>query len=380
MHSASRRPQPSEWPRQWKHKHMLVSIIDRLAMHICQSPQHMLRWRRWLNTVTVTVVCAMLLSACGTKVALPGTVDFGERMINVVATTGQVGDAVRNVGGDRIAVRTLMGPGVDPHLYKASASDVVAIQNADVIFYSGLHLEGRMIEIFERLGRTKPVYQVTDLIPRERLLPSGDYENQYDPHVWFDPTLWSYVVDAVADALSTLDPGSASLYRQNAARYKHELAELDAYAQQRLEAIPPPMRVLITAHDAFGYFGERYGVEVRGLQGISTASEAGAADVQQLAQFIAERGIGAIFVESSVPQATIAAVQAAARAHGHDVTIGGELYSDALGSAGTPEATYAGMFRYNVDTIANALRGTQAISRYQQVATSNEPVTLHKEQ
>jgi manganese/zinc/iron transport system substrate-binding protein len=305
--------------------------------------------------VLTAVLCATLLAACGTKVALPGAVDFGGRTINVVATTGYVGDVVRNIGGERVAVTTLMGPGVDPHLYKASASDVVAIQNADAVFYSGLHLEGRMIEIFERLARTKPVYAVTDKLPPERLLASADYENQYDPHVWFDPTLWSYTADAVAEALSALDPTSAPLYHQNAARYKQQLAELDAYAQQRLQAIPPQARVLITAHDAFGYFGRRYAIEVRGLQGISTASEAGAADVQQLAAFIAERGINAVFVESSVPPATVNAVRAAVHARGHEVDIGGELFSDALGAQGTPEGTYVGVLRHNIDTIAEAL-------------------------
>lgn len=319
--------------------------------------KQLLRKRGKLYVLLIGALCALVLAACGTKVALPGTIDFGGRTINIVATTGQVGDVVRNVGGDRVNVTTLMGPGVDPHLYKASASDVIAIQNADAIFYSGLHLEGRMIDIFERLARTKPVYAITDGIPREQLLPAGDYQDQYDPHVWFDPTLWSFTADTVAQALSTLDPGSTSLYLRNAASYKQQLADLDAYAQQRLDAIPPQMRVLITAHDAFGYFGQRYDIDVRGLQGISTASEAGAADVQQLAQFIADRGIRAIFVESSVPQATINAVQAAVRARGHEVMIGGELYSDALGSAGTPEGTYAGMFRYNVDTIAMALAG-----------------------
>jgi manganese/zinc/iron transport system substrate-binding protein len=303
----------------------------------------------------LVVVCTPLLAACGTKVALPGAVDFAGRTIKVVATTGHVADVVRHVGGDHVSVTTLMGPGVDPHLYKASASDVVAIQNADAVFYSGLHLEGRMIEIFERLARTKPVFAVTDTLPRERLLQSPAFAGNYDPHVWFDPTLWSYTADAVVNALSRLDPASVSQYQWNAARYKQQLAELDAYAQQRLSAIPPRMRVLITAHDAFSYFGRRYGIEVRGLQGISTASEAGAADVQQLAQFIAERGIPAIFVESSVPQATINAVQAAVRARGHDVVIGGQLFSDALGTQGTPEGTYTGMFRANINTIAGAL-------------------------
>jgi manganese/zinc/iron transport system substrate-binding protein len=312
---------------------------------------------RSLLRLTIAFLAITLLASCGTPIVAPGHVvlDLGGRTINVVATTGHVGDVVRNVGGERVAVTTLMGAGVDPHLYKASAGDVAAIQNADVVFYNGLELEGRMIEIFDRLGRTKPVHAVTDNIPRDQLLPSADYPDAFDPHVWFDPTLWATTADVVAERLGALDQQNAALYRSNAERYKAQILELDAYARQRLSAIPPQGRVLITAHDAFGYFGKRYGIEVRGLQGLSTASEAGGADVQNLAQFIVERNIGAIFVESSVPQATIGAVQAAVRARDQDVAIGGELYSDALGDEGTPEGTYVGMFRANIDTISNAL-------------------------
>lgn len=299
----------------------------------------------------------VMLAACGTPIATPGGVgiDFSARTITVAATTGHVADVVRNVGGERVAVTALMGPGVDPHLYKASAGDVMTIQRADVVFYSGLHLEGRMIEIFERLARTKPTYAITDKIPHERLRRPPEFAGAYDPHVWFDPTLWSFTADAVAEQLSALDPRSAQTYSANAARYKAQLAELDSYAREKLGQIPPDSRVLITAHDAFGYFGAEYGLEVRGLQGLSTASEAGAGDVQGLAEFIAERNIKAIFIESSVPQATIEAVQAAVRSRGKEVAIGGQLYSDALGTAGTPEGTYIGMFKANVETISRSL-------------------------
>jgi len=306
----------------------------------------------------ILLIGSMLLSACGTRVADIASGELSTRMINVVATTGHVADVIRNVGGDRVVVTALMGPGTDPHLYKASANDVQSLARADVIFYSGLHLEGRMIDIFERIGRTKPAYPIADDLPHDRLIATGDFEGGYDPHVWFDPTLWSLVVDNVAQWLSTIDAAHAATYRANAERYKAELAELDAYAAERLAAIDESRRVLITAHDAFGYFGKRYAVDVRGLQGISTAAEAGTADVQQLADLIAERGIRAVFVESSVPQTTISAVQAAVRSRGQDVAIGGELFSDALGAADTPEGTYVGMFRTNVDTIANALGGS----------------------
>jgi manganese/zinc/iron transport system substrate-binding protein len=299
----------------------------------------------------------LILTACGTPIATAGGagIDFSTRTIQIVTTTGHVADVVRNVGGERVIVTSLMGSGVDPHLYKASAGDVMTIQQADVVFYNGLELEGRMIEIFERLARTKPTYAVTADIPREKLRQPPEFEGRYDPHVWFDPTLWSYTVDTTVQKLSELDPQSSQLYHDNATRYKHQLAELDAYARARLNSIPAQSRVLITAHDAFGYFGARYGLEVQGLQGISTASEAGAADVQALAEFIVSRNLPAIFVESSVPQATIEAVQAAVESRNHQVTIGGQLFSDALGEAGTPEATYIGMFRANVDTISKAL-------------------------
>ncbi len=305
------------------------------------------------------MAAALVLAGCGTPVvgAEHTQLDLGDRPIRVVATTGQVADTVRNVGGARVNVTALMGPGVDPHLYKASARDVIAIQNADVVFYNGLELEGRMTEIFERLARTRPVYPVSRAIPSERLRPSDQYQNAFDPHIWFDPTIWSYAVDEVARRLAQLDPAYEALYLANAERYKQALAELDRYAQEQIARIPPRSRVLITAHDAFGYFGDRYGFEVHGLQGISTASEAGAADVQRLAQFIVDRQIRAIFVESSVPQATVRAVQEAVRARGGEVAIGGELFSDALGAEDTPEGTYIGMFRYNIDTIVSALTG-----------------------
>lgn len=309
--------------------------------------------------IVAATLLLLALAGCGVPIATPGGagIDFSNRTIRVVATTGQVAEAVRNVGGQRVTVQALMGPGVDPHLYKASAGDVLKIQNADVVMYSGLALEGRMIDIFERLGRTKPTYGIADAIPAERLRRPPEFQGAYDPHVWFDPTLWSYAVDEAARRLSELDPLNAATYTTNAARYRAELASLDQYIRQRIASIPEASRVLITAHDAFGYFGAQYGVEVRGLQGISTASEAGAADVQGLARFIAERKIPAMFVETSVPQATIEAVLEAVQARGKQVVIGGQLYSDALGEAGTPEGTYIGMFRYNVDTIAKGLGG-----------------------
>ncbi|MGB9752833.1 MAG: manganese transporter [Roseiflexus castenholzii] len=297
----------------------------------------------------------LVLVAC----ASPGAPDdnLSDRPIRVVTTTGIVGDLVQNIGGERVSVISLMGPGVDPHLYKASARDVIRLQEADIIFYNGLHLEAAMGDVLERMqGRVRTV-AVTAGIPRESLLPSDKYENLYDPHIWFDVTLWKQAVEHVRDALIDLDPSSASVYRANADNYIRQLDALHTYALEQSATIPAGQRVLITAHDAFRYFGRAYRFEVRGLQGISTATEAGAADVQALAEFIATRHIPAIFVETSVPQRTIEAVQAAVQERGFTVAIGGELFSDALGTPGTSEGTYIGMVRHNIDTIVRALRG-----------------------
>ncbi|HEU4325889.1 MAG TPA: zinc ABC transporter substrate-binding protein [Roseiflexaceae bacterium] len=308
-----------------------------------------------LRLAAVLAALLVMLAGCG-GVAAPA-VDLTSRPINALATTGMVGDLVRNVGGERVQVTTLMGAGVDPHLYKPSAGDVRRLSSADIIFFSGLDLEGRMAELFEKLDRAdRPAIAVTRDLDPAQLLPSADYADKYDPHVWFDVLLWSEGVHTVAAGLSALDPGSQELYQRNASAYLRQLHELHSYALAQIASLPPEARVLITAHDAFGYFGARYGLEVRGLQGISTAAEAGAADVQDLAALLVERRIKAVFIESSVPQATIEAVQAAARARGWDVAIGGELFSDAMGNAGTTEGTYIGMVRHNVDTIVGALK------------------------
>lgn len=312
-----------------------------------------------LRTTRRTVIIAGLLlaglTACQQPFA-PAT-DLAQRRIRVTTTVGMITDLVRNVGGERVEVTGLMGPGVDPHLYKPGARDVNRLDKADIIFYGGLELEGRMVELFEKMARAgKPAFGVTDEIDRARLLPAADYEDKHDPHVWFDVTLWEEAARKVGRELAALDPGSRDVYARNTRAYLEQLRELDGWIREQIALIPESSRVLITAHDAFGYFGRRYGLEVRGLQGLSTAAEAGAADVQALARFIADRQIKAIFVESSVPRESIEAVQAAVRARGWEVAIGGELFSDALGSAGTPEGTYIGMVRHNVETIVRALR------------------------
>jgi manganese/zinc/iron transport system substrate-binding protein len=305
--------------------------------------------------LALAAACAVLAAGCGpiTDATLP---DLSDReTIRVVTTVGMIADAVEHVGGERVEVEGLMGPGIDPHLYKASEGDVRRLERADVIFYGGLHLEAKMADVLERIGERRLTRAVTDGIPRSRLIPAGG--GQFDPHVWFDVELWKGAVREVRDTLAAADPAHASAYRTRAAAYLEELDALDAEVRRKSGSVLAQARVIVTAHDAFRYFGRAYGFEVVGLQGISTASEAGAKDVQRLADLIATRRIPAIFVESSVSPRTIEAVKEAVRARGFEVEIGGSLFSDAMGSAGTPEGTYVGMVRHNADTITRALRG-----------------------
>ena len=304
-----------------------------------------------------TLIISFLISACSPSAG--GTqLPIAERTINVVTTTGMIADITKNVGGDRVQVTALMGPGVDPHLYKASEGDVLRLQEADVIFYNGLHLEAQMGDVLERLNEfgIKTV-AVTDKIDRALLESPPQFQGNYDPHVWFDVTLWMKAVEQVHETLVEMDPDSRSRYETNAEAYLGELEALHQYVLDQANTVPAEQRIVITAHDAFNYFGRAYGFEVRGLQGISTEAQAGTADVQALTDFIVENQIPAIFVESSVPQRNVEAVQAAVRAQGFEVKIGGSLFSDAMGSEGTPEGTYIGMVRHNIDTIISALTG-----------------------
>ncbi|MBE0566979.1 MAG: zinc ABC transporter substrate-binding protein [Krumholzibacteria bacterium] len=294
----------------------------------------------------------LLLAGCG-----GGNTARDDGRLVVVATTGQVADLAARIGGDRVRVTALMGPGIDPHLYKASAGDVERLRQADLILYNGLHLEAKLGDVLARLAARQPTLAVADAVPADLLIFPPAFAEAHDPHIWFDVQLWRRTIEPVAARLAELDPAHAAAYRERAAAYAQELDRLDAEVRTTFAAIPEDRRVLITAHDAFNYLGRAYGLEVRGLQGISTATEAGTADVRDLAAFIAERRIPAVFVESSVSPRAIAAVQAAVRAHGFAVEVGGELYSDALGDEGTPAGTYVGMVRHNANTIAAALRG-----------------------
>ena len=295
----------------------------------------------------------LVFAAC----ASPAGQDAGDGRLRVVATTGMIGDLAARLGGEHVQVRTLMGPGVDPHLYKASESDVRALAEAGLVLYNGLHLEGKMGDVLVKLARTRPVLAVTEDLPRDALREPPEFAGQYDPHVWFDVSLWAKTVGPVERELARLDPEHAADYARRRAELEAELSALDAWVAERIATIPERQRVLVTAHDAFGYFGRRYGMRVVGLQGISTLAEAGLSDVERVVREILDARVPAIFVESSVPRKSIEAVQAAVAARGFQVLIGGQLHSDALGAAGSPAGTYVGMVRTNVDTIVTALSG-----------------------
>ena len=295
-------------------------------------------------------VCAMV--ACDRQVeAQPRSYPY-----KAVATVAMIADIVRQVAGDKGQVEGLIGEGVDPHLYKPTRGDVVALQQADVVFYNGLMLEGKMADVLVKISRTgKPVIAVTEELGDDYIL--ADVQEHHDPHVWMDVRGWIQAVQVVVRELSNFDPAHANFYRENAERYTQQLEELDAYARQVIGSIPPRQRVLVTAHDAFSYMGRAYGIEVRGIQGISTDSEAGVRDINELIQFLVDRNIRAVFVETSVADKNVRALVEGAAARGHEVKIGGKLFSDAMGPAGSYEGTYLGMIDHNVTTIARALGG-----------------------
>lgn len=277
--------------------------------------------------------------------------------LNIVTTTTLLTDLLNEIGGDKVNVQGLMGSGVDPHLYKASAGDVTKLSNADLIFYGGLHLEGKLVDVFEKMeGQNIKTIAVSDALDKKTLLGSEYFASNYDPHIWFDVHNWELITTFVVQKLSEADPENKAFYEENGETYLEKLKVLDTEIKEIIETLPKEKRILVTAHDAFNYFGQAYGFEVVGLQGLSTATEAGVQDVQNLSNFIIENKIKAIFVESSVPRRTIEALQAAVNSKNNNVEIGGTLYSDALGNAGTVEGTYIGMFKYNVKTIVDALK------------------------
>ncbi|AKF95055.1 zinc ABC transporter substrate-binding protein [Brevibacillus laterosporus] len=318
----------------------------------------LLKKQRWVSFLSASVLAlSLMLTGCGQQATSGDTQKpQHEGTWKITTTTGMVADIVAKVGGDQVEVTQLMGAGVDPHLYKASQGDIKRIEDADIVFYSGLHLEGKMVDIFEQISKKKPVIAVTKQIPKELLHADPESPDQPDPHVWFDVSLWMKAVEQVRDSLSEIDTLHKDMYHTNATNYLKQLQELHDYAKEQVATVPKEQRVLVTAHDAFAYFGKAYDIEVVGLQGISTASEYGLKDVQNLVTTLVDRKIKAVFVESSVPKRSIEAVVEGASAKNHNVVIGGELFSDAMGTPGTPEGNYIGMVKHNVDTIVSALK------------------------
>lgn len=303
------------------------------------------------------VTASLALSSCQ-KAAPQSATRQGEGAFKAGATVAMIADVVRNVAGEEAEVFGIIGEGVDPHLYKPTSSDVKALQASDIIFYNGLNLEGKMGDILVGVAASgKPVTAIT-----ETLLASGDYvlsdsEEHYDPHVWMDVSGWMQATEVISKALQKFDPENAADYEERAKAYSAELAKLHEYGKEAFASIPENRRVLVTAHDAFNYMGRAYGIEVRGIQGISTESEAGLRDINELVEFLIERDIPAVFVESSVAQKNVRALIEGARARGHELVVGGELFSDAMGETGSYEGTYIGMLDHNITTIVRALGG-----------------------
>ncbi|CUH78508.1 metal ABC transporter solute-binding protein, Zn/Mn family [Tropicibacter naphthalenivorans] len=297
----------------------------------------------------------LLVAPCAAPFAAPVAV-HAQAPLNVVATTGMIADAVRNIAGDLAQVTALMGPGVDPHSYRQTRSDIAAMTRADLVLWNGLYLEAQLEEFLHTLARRVPVVAVGDSAPSDYLLRHAEYQGRPDPHLWMAPRLWRYVVEGIRDALHAQRPEAA--FTAQAAAYLAQVQAVDDYARAVLTTVPESARVLVTAHDAFGYFGRDYGFEVLGVQGISTQSEAGLSRIAELVDTLVQRQIRAVFVESSVSDRNLRALIEGAAAQGHTVQIGGELFSDAMGTPGTYEGTYLGMIDHNATTIARALGGT----------------------
>lgn len=318
-------------------------------------------FKKFVKSMLVLVGALFVLIGCGvdngndTETA-ESIESSDDEKISVVATTTMITDLMKVIGGDRVEVEGLMGPGIDPHGYNATASDVEKIESADLIAYNGLHLEGQMGSVFEQLDNMdKEVLVMENAIQAADTLESDEEDMPLDPHIWFSVPLWAQVADYVTESLSTYDPDNAAYYEENNATYQVELDEVDAYIRERVEEVPEESRYLVTAHDAFEYFGNEYNFEVVGLQGLNTQTEAGTRDVSNLAQFIVENDIKAIFIESSVPTRTIESLQETVQSHGSEVEIGGELFSDALGDESQDAETYIKMYMKNIDTIVDAL-------------------------
>lgn len=305
--------------------------------------------RRSMIVLSALIAFSLVISACSTA-GSPAANEEGK--INVVTTIAQIADPISVIGGDRVNVQSLMGPGVDPHLYKATQGDIKKLDNADVIFYIGLHLEANMLKVFEEIRKSRSVTAIGEVIAEEKLLK--DEQGAIDPHVWFDIDLFKEAITAATEELKRASQEDADYFEANKLRYFEQLDALKQEAE-KLKAIPEKKRVLVTAHDAFGYFGRMHDIEVVGLQGLSTEDEIGLSDIEDTIALLTKHQVPAVFVESSINPASINAVIEGAKKRGLAVTLGGQLFSDAMGEAGTAEGTYIGMYRHNVNTIYEAL-------------------------
>ncbi|MGD8261189.1 MAG: zinc ABC transporter substrate-binding protein [Desulfobacterales bacterium] len=305
------------------------------------------------TSLRLLIICSLIL----TLFAPPVNAEYkGKYPYHVGTTVGMIADIIRQVAGDKAEVTNIIGTGVDPHLFNPTRSDVAVLLKSDIVFYAGLLLEGQMTDVLVKISRKRPVYAVTELL-KESYLIQDTNTNHSDPHVWMDVQGWMKAVAVVKDALSEFDPTNSANYNEKAATYRKRLEELDAYARKVIGSIPENQRIMVTAHDAFKYMGRAYGIEVMGIQGISTESEAGLKDLNNIVDELVRRKIPAVFVESSVSDKNVKALLEGAKSRGHEVIIGGELFSDAMGTAGTYEGTYIGMIDHNVTTIARALGG-----------------------
>jgi manganese/zinc/iron transport system substrate-binding protein len=297
----------------------------------------------------ITLICCLFLSCNDAK---PKNEKF-----SIVTTTSMITDLVRNIGGDKVNVQGLMGAGIDPHLYKASEGDVSKLSNADMIVYNGLHLEGKLVEVFENMDRQNiNTIAIADALDKKDLIGSDLFASNYDPHIWFNVEYWQQITVFVENKLSEALPEHKAYFKENTDKYLAALQQLKKDLDAEIATLPIDKRRLVTAHDAFNYFGKAFEFDVVGLQGLSTATEAGVQDVQKTASYIIDHKVKAVFIESSVPRRTIEALKAAVNSKNHDVVIGGTLYSDALGNPGTPEGTYIGMLKFNVNTIVASLK------------------------
>lgn len=304
------------------------------------------------SLITITILSIGLFIFC------PSVRKNDDYRLCIVCTTTMVADAVRSLCDEDVQVISLMGPGVDPHLYRPKEGDVHRLLAADVVVYQGIHLEGKMNHALESMRAYTNVIQATKSIDRSLLLAS-EFDDLYDPHIWHEVTLWQEVVRYLADQLSLLDPVYREVYQKNKNSYFNELTLLDYELREQINTIDEQDRILVTAHDAFAYYGRAYGIEVLGLQGLSTESDIGIKDVQNMANYIVNSRIQAIFLETSIAPKSMHALEQAVTHKGWYVIVGPALYSDALGAPDDVSGTYVGMMRYNTHAIVRTICDAQ---------------------